>query len=222
MTRNYIMTYTLNNILHLVENGSLAVPIFQRGYVWSEKLVKKLFESINSGYPIGMLIAVEHDAEHFKSASSELTLFPKTHQNSFSSPKRLWILDGSQRLAALYNVLFGNNDSFILFYELERKEFLFPKEAKKTSKVLNMSSLFKMKEFMQFQREISKFSNSEALLEELYSIHTRFQEYQVPMQVVADVADDDIVNIFAALNTSGIALRKDEFEQAIKYRELDK
>lgn len=221
MARNYISTYTLNNIFHLMENGSLVVPIFQRGYVWKKEAVKKLFESINSGYPIGMLIAVEDDAEHFESAPSELTLFPETHHDNFVSSRRLWILDGSQRLAALYNVLFGYRDYFILLYNLKQKEFLFPEEAKEKSKLLNMSSLFKVNEFMQLQAEIAKLDDSEALLEELYSIHNRFKEYQVPILIATDVTDDDIVKIFTALNTSGMSLRKDELEQALKYKKSD-
>jgi uncharacterized protein with ParB-like and HNH nuclease domain len=218
MAKNSIISHTLNNIFHLMENGSLAVPVFQRGYVWDKEAVKKLFESINSGFPIGILIAIEHEPEHFKSASKKSTLFPEVSLENFVSPKKLWIVDGSQRLAALYNVFFGKNDSFTLLYDLERKEFFFPEEVKDKTILLNMSSLFKVKEFMQLQATIARLDDSEALLEELYAIHNRFTDYQVPIQIIADVIDEDIVKIFTTLNTSGITLTKDELEQARKYK----
>jgi uncharacterized protein with ParB-like and HNH nuclease domain len=199
-----------------MENGTLAVPAFQRGYVWDRQAVKELFESINNGYPIGILIAVEHDTEHFESASSELTFFPKLNSDKLVSSKRLWIIDGSQRLASLYNVFLGKNSSFTLLYDLENKKFMFPQEAENTIKFLNMSSLFKTENFMEQQANIAK-NNDEFLLEELYSIFNKFKDYQIPIQVIAEVKDQDIVNIFTAMNTSGISLSEDEMQRAQKY-----
>lgn len=220
MAKNYISTHTINSIFHLMENGGLAVPVFQRGFVWRKENIKQLFESINDGLPIGILIAVEHEPKHFEAASNELTLFPKVPQDLVPT-KRLWILDGSQRLAALYNVLLGGNSSFTLLYDLEEKEFSFPDEFKGKSAFLNMSSLFKVREYMQLQAEISKLDNSEILLEELYGLHDRFTNYQIPIQVIEDIKNEDIITVFMRLNMHGVSLKKDEIEQAIKYRDAE-
>ena len=75
---------------------------------------------------------------------------------------------------------------------------------------------------MQLQAEISRRSNGEYLLEELYELHNRFTSYQVPLQVIKNVDDEDIVPIFMRINTRGISLRKDEIEQALKYKEDEK
>jgi len=220
MAKNYISTHTISNILHLMENGGLAVPAFQRGFVWRKENIKQLFESINGGLPIGILIAVEHEPKHFEAASNELTLFPEVSQGIVPA-KRLWILDGSQRLAALYNVFLGKNNFFTLLYDLEGKAFSFPDEFKGRSAFLNMSSLFKVRKYMQLQAEVSKLDNSEILLEELYGLHNRFTSYQVPIQVIEDINNEDIVTVFMRLNMHGISLKKDEIEQAIKYRDAE-
>jgi uncharacterized protein with ParB-like and HNH nuclease domain len=220
MAKNYISTHTINSILHLMENGGLAVPAFQRGFVWRKENIKQLFESINDGLPIGILIAVEHESRYFKAASNELTLFPKVSQDLVPT-KRLWILDGSQRLSALYNVLLGGNSCFKLLYDLEEKAFSFPDEFKGKSAFLNMSSLFKVREYMQLQAEISKLDNSEILLEELYGLHNRFTNYQIPIQVIEDINNEDIITVFMRLNMHGVSLKKDEIEQAIKYRDAE-
>jgi len=221
MGKNYISTHTINNILHLIENGSLAVPAFQRGFVWERENIKQLFESINHGFPIGIILAIEHEPKHFEAAPSKLTLFPEIPPEDIVSTKRLWILDGSQRLASLYNVFLGKDNFFKLLYDLEIKKFLFPDEFEGGSTFLNMSSLFKSREYMQLQAEIAKLSNSEVLLEELYALHNRFTSYQVPVQVIEDVNDEDIVTIFMRLNTRGMSLKKDEIEQALKYRKAE-
>jgi uncharacterized protein with ParB-like and HNH nuclease domain len=221
MARNYISTHTINNILHLIENGSLAIPAFQRGFVWQKENIKQFFESINHGFPIGIVLAIEHEPKHFEAASSKSTLFPEISSENVVSTKRLWILDGAQRLSSLYNVFLGENDSFKLLYDLEKKEFLFPDEFEVESTFLSMSSLFKSREYMQLQAEISRLSNSENLLEELYELHNRFTSYQVPIQVIEDVKDEDIVSIFMRINTRGISLGKDEIEQALKYRKAE-
>jgi uncharacterized protein with ParB-like and HNH nuclease domain len=221
MAKNYISAYTINSILHLMENGSLAVPAFQRGFVWRKENIKQLFESINDGFPIGIIIAVQHEPEHFETAPIQSTLFPEISPENVVSTKRLWVLDGSQRLASLYNVLQGKNESFKLLYDLERKEFSFPGSFQVETAFLSMSSLFKVKEYMQLQSELSKLRNSEALLEELYELHNRFTNYQIPIQVIADVHDEDIITIFMRMNTRGISLRKEEIEQALKYRNIE-
>lgn len=202
----------------MMENGTLAVPAFQRGYVWNIQYVKELFESINNGYPIGILIAVEHDTEHFKVASSELTFFPKIDSDKLVNSKRLWIIDGSQRLASLYNVLLGNNSNFTLLYDLENRKFIFPKNVDSTMKLISMSSLFNLKNFMDEQAKFAK-NNDEHLLEELYSIFNKFRDYQVPIQVIEEVKDQDTVNIFTALNSSGIYLNEDDIQRARKFQQ---
>lgn len=221
MAKNYITTHTINSILHLIENGSLAIPAFQRGFVWRKENIKQLFESINHGFPIGIILAIEHELKHFKVASSQSTLFPEISPEDILSTKRLWILDGSQRLASLYNVFLGKDDSFKLLYDLEKKEFLLPDEFKGESAFLSMSSLFKSIEYMKLQAEISRLNNSEALLEELHELHNRFISYQVPIQVIEDVNDEDIVSIFMTINTRGMSLEKDEIEQALKYKKAE-
>ena len=43
-------------ILDFIDNGLLALPEFQRGYVWNREQVRGLFDSLYRRHPIGGLL----------------------------------------------------------------------------------------------------------------------------------------------------------------------
>lgn len=44
------------NILDMIDLGSIALPEFQRGYVWNRDQVRGLMQSLYRRYPIGSLL----------------------------------------------------------------------------------------------------------------------------------------------------------------------
>jgi uncharacterized protein with ParB-like and HNH nuclease domain len=63
MPETRTVIYTLVDLFHYLETGRMAVPNFQRGYVWRKEQLRQLFISINSGYPVGTLTAVEAEED---------------------------------------------------------------------------------------------------------------------------------------------------------------
>lgn len=53
----------LNTILDQIDMGSVALPKFQRGYVWRRRQVRKLMRSLYLGYPVGSLLMWETQTE---------------------------------------------------------------------------------------------------------------------------------------------------------------
>ena len=43
-------------ILDFIDNGLLALPEFQRGYVWNREQVRDLFDSLYRRHPVGGLL----------------------------------------------------------------------------------------------------------------------------------------------------------------------
>lgn len=133
------------------------------------------------------------------------------------SQSRLWLIDGTQRMAALYNGLLSGRESFVLFYDLRRREFVAPNQVPDDdASFLKMSALFNARELMSLQVRIAKLSDGEALLVELNGIRDRFYSYSVPMLLIKDVENSDIVEIFARMNTSGLSLTIEELANAEK------
>ena len=55
---------TIDEILKLIDIGSYAMPVFQRGYVWNREQVRKLMNSLYKGYPIGQLLVWNTSTRH--------------------------------------------------------------------------------------------------------------------------------------------------------------
>jgi uncharacterized protein with ParB-like and HNH nuclease domain len=52
----------ISSILDYIDNGHMALPEFQRGYVWGREQVRGLFQSLYRGHPVGSLLVGATDA----------------------------------------------------------------------------------------------------------------------------------------------------------------
>jgi len=90
---SYGADYTIDSLVKRIEDGSIFVPIFQRGYVWKFREASRFIESLLLGLPIpGIFLAKEEDT------------------------KKLLVIDGLQRLRTLQYFYMG-------FFEPTKKEF---------------------------------------------------------------------------------------------------
>ncbi len=92
----------ISTILDQIENGSISLPVFQRGFVWSRKQVQNLFSSLYKEHPVGSLLV-------WQTSSMET----ETRGNVVppSTPLHL-LLDGQQRITSLYGVIRGSEPAF--------------------------------------------------------------------------------------------------------------
>jgi len=82
----------LKQLINFIDSKNVAIPEFQRGFVWKNAQVKKLFDSLINQYPIGSFILWETNK---KIDARALNGEPQTK-------KRFLILDGQQRMVSLY------------------------------------------------------------------------------------------------------------------------
>lgn len=94
----------LTDLMKSIEDGSIQLPEFQRGWVWDDNRIKALILSVIRSFPVGaaMFLDYGNGAYHFK---------PRVIEGSESDkqsaiPSEL-ILDGQQRLTSLYNALYS-------------------------------------------------------------------------------------------------------------------
>jgi len=90
--------YTAGKLLEDIALGEIGLPDIQRPFVWDTARVRDLFDSMYRGYPIGTLLFWENG-------------YPGGHRtigvNAKQKIPRLLIVDGQQRLTALYAVMKG-------------------------------------------------------------------------------------------------------------------
>lgn len=94
-TTNPTLRYIVDSITH----GQIGLPDLQRPFVWRDKQVRDLFDSLYRGYPVGHLLLWETGADGSLKAigAGERQAAPK-----------LAIVDGQQRLTSLFAVMEGS------------------------------------------------------------------------------------------------------------------
>lgn len=98
--------YALTHLIEDIKHGNIALPDIQRPFVWSATKIRDLFDSMYRGYPIGTLMFWETGVE---------TGTRQVGGGSSDRVAKLLIVDGQQRLTALYAVITGRevvNKSF--------------------------------------------------------------------------------------------------------------
>jgi hypothetical protein len=94
---------SLVDLLSSIRKGKTQLPDFQRGWVWDDDHIRSLLASVSLSYPIGAVMMLEAGGEgiRFKTRTLESVSIAAPVR-----PDRL-ILDGQQRLTALYQSLYS-------------------------------------------------------------------------------------------------------------------
>jgi hypothetical protein len=90
----------LTFLLDQVDQGQLALPDFQRSFVWDANATRELISSIIASYPAGSLLLLQGGAHVFKPRAVE-------EAPPLNSEPPYLVLDGQQRLTALYQAFAG-------------------------------------------------------------------------------------------------------------------
>ncbi|MDD5395609.1 MAG: DUF262 domain-containing protein [Thiothrix sp.] len=92
----------ISTILDHIDNGHMALPEFQRGYVWGKEQVRGLFSSLYRRHPVGgLLVWATESAEAQYRGDMQLA----------AGIVKL-LLDGQQRMTSLYGVVRGKPPKF--------------------------------------------------------------------------------------------------------------
>jgi hypothetical protein len=119
----------ISTILDHIDSGHMALPEFQRGYVWNRDQVRALFDSLYRSHPVGGLLVW---ATESKSAAHR-------GDGTLAAGVVKLLLDGQQRMTSLYGVVRGRPPEFFdgnaqaftgLRFHLETETFAFYQPAK--------------------------------------------------------------------------------------------
>ena len=125
----------ISTLLDHIDSGHMALPEFQRGYVWNREQVRGLFDSLYRRHPVGSLLvwATESATADYR---GDLTI---------ASGVVKLLLDGQQRVTTLYGVIRGKPPEFFdgnsktfegLRFHLETEVFEFYQPVKMKDDVL--------------------------------------------------------------------------------------
>lgn len=209
----------LVTLFRMINAGDIRIPAFQRDFVWSEKQMIELLESVNEGFPIGSILLWAVDHKILRIAPSGATAFPDL-PDLFPTN---YILDGMQRLSTLFgafSALASENDSrFSLWYDLRNEVFLSKGDVEESSATIPLSSLFSPRLLLEDQSRLASQSDGDNLIDRLLALQAAFQEYMVPVVTIKSVDIQRVVGIFEKINSTGTKLDPVDFMRAITWAE---
>jgi len=91
----------LQDVLNEIDDAKIQLPDFQRDWRWDDEHIRSLLASVSLSYPIGAILLMETGGTDGQFAPR---LLDGVNLQTPPPPQRL-ILDGQQRLTALYQVL---------------------------------------------------------------------------------------------------------------------
>lgn len=207
----------LPTILRQVQAGELRVPAFQRGYVWDEKQIRELLQSVYQGYPIGSLLFWKTKDTQLAVESGERFPFPAPPAETSTA----FVLDGMQRLATLYNCFFPVNPAkfpkFNVAFDLRTQEFAQVGRAPLQASEIRLNSLFSPKDFLSRQQDLAREPDGDTLLDRAIALHARFQEYMIPTVTIEGRTVPEVVEIFQRINYTGTKLSAVDFMRAVTW-----
>lgn len=206
-------------ILDQIDLGAMALPEFQRGYVWNRAQVRELMGSLYRRYPVGGLLVW---------VTQTKTADARGDQQLNPGSVKL-ILDGQQRVTSLYGIVRGtpppffegNANSFTdLYFNLEEETFEFYGPVKMRDNPAWISVTKLMQDGLEpFIAHISNHPNlSSATGRYITRLNTLMGVKDVDLHVEevtgADKTVDIVVDIFNKVNSGGTKLSKGDLALA--------
>lgn len=208
---------TLLQILQKVQNRSLALPVFQRGYVWKREQVRKLFSSLYHRNPVGSLLVWETAA-----AGADI----KGNGGLVDGNIKL-LLDGQQRITSAYGVIRGRAPAFFdgdakaftgLRFHVDEEKFEFYQPTKMADDPLwvDVSKLMRngMGEYIAKMATLGADFMTRRLenLNRLHEVTTI--DIHIDEITGTDKTTDEVVEIFNVVNSGGTKLSKGDLALA--------
>ena len=212
----------ISTILDHIDNGHMALPEFQRGYVWNREQVRGLFESLYRRHPVGGLLvwATEaHTAAHRGGGTLAAGIVKL-------------LLDGQQRMTSLYGVVRGKAPQFFdgnaqaftgLWFHLGDETFQFhqPNIMAGNPLWIDVTALLKggMAQMGTFAQPLSANPEHSARIGDYYGRLARIVsilEIELHIEEVSgpDKTLDVVVDIFNRVNSGGTKLSKGDLALA--------
>lgn len=188
----------IKSLIDKLQQGEVKIPKFQRNYVWKQKDIIELMDSLYKGYPIGSLLFWRTNNKLNDEKNIGGYQLPET-QDIYPTN---YVLDGQQRLTTIYSVFISRdthtniNKIFDICFDLNTEEFVESKKASAESIPLHI--LFDNKSFRHATREFD-----EGMADKAAEIQEIFMNYEIPIVTIFGMEIEQVATIFERINSTG-------------------
>jgi uncharacterized protein DUF262 len=201
-------TREVETLVGMAWAGRIRVPRFQRDFRWNWEDVRRLFDSIVLGYPIGSLLLWERAAPAQTLRLGVLQIDAPEDRNA------LWVVDGQQRITSLANALHENgqsNTTFALSYDLATEKFV-PNRGTSNPMVIPLPVLFDLKKVLRWFADNPMIGD---YLDRASGITRSLRQFPVPAYQVSHDDPKVLQDIFDRMNNYGKRLSRAEIFTAL-------
>jgi hypothetical protein len=211
----------ITTILDQIDMGSMALPEFQRGYVWNRDQVRGLMSSLYRKHPIGSLLVWE--------TKTEQAVEHQRGDGKLSAGTVKLLLDGQQRITSFYGIVRGKPPQFFdgntqaftgLYFNLDEEifEFYAPLKMKDNPLWVNVTQLMQqgvgvfiqnLLTIPELASGLTTYINRLNKLEGIKNINLHIEEVSGEDKTV-----DVVVEIFNTVNSGGTKLSKGDLALA--------
>ena len=209
----------INTILNQIDLGAMALPEFQRGYVWNRNQVRDLMASLYRRYPVGGLLVWVTKTEGADARGD----------HPLSAGNVELILDGQQRVTSLYGIIRGTPPPFFegavstftdLYFNLEEETFEFygPVKMGGDPRWISVTELMqhnlgpfigRIYQNETLQPRAEEYVSRLNRLHSIKDVHVHIEKVTGPDKTV-----DVVVDIFNRVNSGGTKLSKGDLALA--------
>jgi len=121
-------------------------------------------------------------------------------------------------LFATFNRGGGPDNRFDVVFDLEEARFYHYRQRDQPKVTrLKLSRVFSPRDFINDQAELAKLPDADKLLNDAVDLHSRFQEYALPVVTIVRATTDEAVKIFMNINRGGSDLSSIDFMRALTW-----
>ncbi|MGB6688355.1 MAG: DUF262 domain-containing protein [Terracidiphilus sp.] len=212
----------ISDILSHIDSGYMALPEFQRGYVWNREQVRALFDSLYRRHPIGGLLVWVTDSNEAEYRGD----------GSLAPGMVKLLLDGQQRITSLYGVMRGKAPKFFdgnsstftdLMFHLESEKFEFYQKQKMQDDLcwVDLTQVYK-KGYAAIDDYVKKMATDPSKAAKIGTYSSRLSRILGVVDVglhIEEITGDDkgidvVVDIFNRVNSGGTKLSKGDLALA--------
>lgn len=204
---------TIETLLSSVQDGTIAIPIYQRTYTWKIRQVVKLFNFVLSSYDSTTgLQRIPLSPFLLATSTEEAKTQPVTFSNSFEDlPERYFlIVDGRQRTDSIYRSFNGDFDDHI-FYNTKFKYFHDTKRPNSNPFIdVPISTLMDPKKWNVYRRTLIAQNKEDSLFDELSTVRDRIMHFKIHTQTAHSLSFVDQIEWFKTVNREGTKLSAED------------
>ncbi len=203
---------SIPEIIKLAREGVIRIPRFQRPFVWDSSDVRRLFDSIYRGFPVGTVILWR------KEATAGAVNFGPIQFDALATKDALWVVDGQQRIISLFGTLASEwtftDPRFDVYFDLSTKRFINPRRGVVPVRAIPVSEALETRKLATWIRlngpdlELNDFDVADSFVGVL-------RDYRISTYIVAEDDEQTLREVFDRVNSAGKPITRAQVFQAL-------